>query len=121
MSDTGFTPGPWKAQEWTGGQYKIAGPFMPRGGTHRRIAMLGSPRSYSNPELDAEILANANLIAAAPDLFEALETLLDQVSIGEDLWAEVEGQLKRARFPVAPLKKAVTQGRATLRKARGQS
>jgi hypothetical protein len=58
-------------------QIKIAGPLVPRGGRTRRIAIVGSPRIYRSEELDAEQLANARLIAAAPLLKYAVAEAFD--------------------------------------------
>lgn len=70
------TAGPWRARRiseldenrWgnvTGADKRIVCTFMPALYTHRR---------------DAEIGANARLIAAAPDLLAALETIANMVS-----------------------------------------
>lgn len=56
------TPGPWKAE-----YDLVEGPD----GAYVAKAIIGVPRE--------EYLANARLIAAAPDLLEALENVLDEV------------------------------------------
>lgn len=75
-----FTPGPWFAHGPLGkgsqsGVTAIA-PYDQSKGARRRIALLGSPRPYRNPEIDAEDQANARLIAAAPELYEALDAIV---------------------------------------------
>jgi len=55
----GYTPGPWKVDR----------PYIR--GAGRVIATLESGRN------EGEDAANARLIAAAPELFEALENLMD--------------------------------------------
>lgn len=82
MSAPQFTPGPWSADDdrtmpevWDASGYAIA-----------------ELRSYSNRKLgdplnridrsEAETSANANLIAAAPDLYEAACALLDHFDDG---------------------------------------
>lgn len=48
-------------------------------------------------EADLEANANANLIAAAPDMFELLESLEGNASIPEDVVEEIKIVLRRAR------------------------
>ena len=48
-------------------------------------------------EADAEANANASLIAAAPDMFELLESLEGNASIPEDVVEEIKIVLRRAR------------------------
>ena len=49
--------------------------------------------------VDAEVEANANasLIAAAPDMFELLQSLEENASIPEDVVEEIKIVLRRAR------------------------
>jgi hypothetical protein len=108
QANQGHTPGPWTVEPAKLGQLKIAGPLMERGGRYRRIATLGSPRSYVNEELDTEIAANAHLIAAAPELYEALE-------LAERLY--VDGILFT---PNEEIERVHAARRAALRKARGE-
>lgn len=86
MSENKFTPGPWKAG-WSDGitgpkaanvtgwrnYYPISvmiGGLSPGHGSHEPVAFVCT--------LDPDHLENANLIASAPDLLEALEGLLDR-------------------------------------------
>jgi hypothetical protein len=48
-------------------------------------------------EADVEANANASLIAAAPDMFELLESLERNASIPEDVVEEIKIVLRRAR------------------------
>lgn len=72
-----FTPGPWYFHEKLGRslQYGVTAekPYNPSVGAARRIAKCGSPYAMRTPNLDSEDRANAMLIAAAPDLYEALQ------------------------------------------------
>lgn len=66
MTGQGFTPGPWEAGEGaTTGCAVFAS--QPRTKRHRNVAAVGGP--------DRE--ANARLIAAAPELYAALDRLLN--------------------------------------------
>lgn len=65
MTDTRFTPGPWYAiphAEWSGACYRIDNNPKARWGHFNQIA-------YARK-------ANAHLIAAAPELYEALKKLV---------------------------------------------
>jgi hypothetical protein len=70
---TGFTPGPWKVFTNTGGD-KIIGIGELNGGG---VADCGFGVWRGG---DAEALANALLIASAPDLYEALQQAADALS-----------------------------------------
>lgn len=59
--------------------------MLPMGGNRRRIAVCNLPRGYINAELDAENIANSRLIAAAPELLEALR---EADSVIEE-WTEI--------------------------------
>ena len=62
MSNTKFTPGPWIKSKYKKGQYHV---FVPDG---TRICTINWFEQYNE-----EANANADLIAAAPDLYEAAE------------------------------------------------
>jgi hypothetical protein len=64
MSETKFTPGPW-VKNWTA-PYNVSG----QGGSQ-----IATVHFFSNEECQG----NADLIAAAPELYEALENALDRL------------------------------------------
>ena len=68
MSEVKFTPGPWKAKYDP--QLRAAIEIY---NTEDRVMVAVLP-DRGTIEAMSEIEANANLIAAAPDLYEALET-----------------------------------------------
>jgi hypothetical protein len=90
-----FTPGPWEVFNEGLGSYKVS----------KCDAWLGSSTLRTNEEN----LANANLIAAAPELYEALTELyqIQAVSIDEP-WDD-------DRYFVA-----MEKAEAALKKARGE-
>lgn len=61
----------------------------------RVIDRCGQP--VASVEAETEVNANASLIAAAPDMFELLETLENHKSIPEDVAEEIKLVLRRAR------------------------
>lgn len=61
----------------------------------RVVDRVGLP--VASVEADAEANANASLIAAAPDMFELLESLEGNTSIPEDIVDEIKIVLRRAR------------------------
>ena len=61
----------------------------------RVIDRCGQPVASVKGEADA--VANANLIAAAPDMFELLESLEENHAIPEDVAEEIRLVLRRAR------------------------
>ena len=86
-----WTPGPWKKRE--GAEWIIDGAV-----DYGRVASVGLGRR--------DVIANAHLIAAAPDLYTALEELLGAYTIDA---GEVDRRLARKDAENA------------LRKARGQA
>jgi len=72
------TPGPWSLETvrtQCGICHKV-GPFPPRsGGRTERYACLYADYPSNSDPADQELLANARLIAAAPDMFEALDNI----------------------------------------------
>lgn len=74
----GFTKGPWVIKgtlfgEWNiSSEYSVGGVKLSNGRQH--IASSPSASSKLNPDYFAMFHANARLIAAAPDLLEALES-----------------------------------------------
>ena len=73
MADVKHTPGPWTVTADGAGWYIEATPE--RG---HSLAFIASPEFQEEPDTSAsEAEANASLIAAAPDLLEALQWLVD--------------------------------------------
>ncbi len=108
------TPGPWTlvtVPTSCGICHKI-GPFPPKreGGAARHACLYADYQSQGNPA-DDELEANARLIAAAPDLLEALRGTLDFVERHSNRWDGAKG-----RHPMS----IVTVARAALAKAGGQ-
>lgn len=66
----GFTPGPWKAVGYSPGWWQIEGPEQ------EQIADVNYSNGLDEPTIYPEE-ANARLIAAAPQLFEALKEILN--------------------------------------------
>jgi hypothetical protein len=81
MSESKHTPGPWAIEEV------------------RRV--LGAGDFGRAPFRDAELEANARLIAAAPDLLAALVALCDSGPHPDDMTPENLAALKRARAAIA--------------------
>jgi hypothetical protein len=61
----------------------------------RVVDRVGQPVASVEAEMEAN--ANANLIAAAPDMFELLESLERNASIPDDVIDEIRIVLRRAR------------------------
>ena len=61
----------------------------------RVVDRCGQP--IASVEAEAELNANASLIAAAPDMFELLESLEANPSVPEDVVDEIRIVLRRAR------------------------
>jgi hypothetical protein len=86
MAKTKLTSGMWRIdpQKWS-----------------RVIDRCGQPVASVDAEADSNANANSNanasLIAAAPDMFELLETLENDVSISDTLHEEIQQVLRRAR------------------------
>jgi hypothetical protein len=80
-----YTPGPW--------QYKLS-----IYGMKYRYVQIGKEENYTTAEL---IPADARLISAAPDLYEALKEIVDAAD--GDGWDQLDATFTRAR---AALKKA---------------
>jgi hypothetical protein len=96
------TPGPWKAKKWVGTD--------PYDDPDRPFVMIGnvhwSPNKVDVPAA-IEQIANARLIAAAPELLESVEGLADFIAlIGS------EGDPRQAEL--------ITNARAAIAKAKGE-
>lgn len=107
MTKPTFTPGPWKVEEdgdesVVVGTSPVSSPIVAWVNTTKGTET--QPGCCGNPE------ANANLIAAAPELYEALETLLKHHSGPQPVDNEA----------FETVAKDVEQARAVLAKARGE-
>lgn len=99
MSENKFTPGPWLV---TGGTFVYA---LNDYGTNSFWANIyaGSQGGYKSAATSSEeIEANANLIAAAPDLLEALERIMDLGIVEHQVgWPELELALSMSRVAIS--------------------
>ena len=114
MSETKWTPGPWKAGLPAQGVNPHRQMYIHAGGELIACAMAGYihyDEDGASWKITPEALeANACLIAAAPDLYAALENLLTIVEVGIDTGTfELAGSLTYAPG----------DARAALKKARG--
>lgn len=99
VSENNYTPGPWEKVSWPNGYCRILG-------SRKVIAMVDPMRN------EPEGLANANLIAAVPELLEALEELLRVLGEAEIPFDAILDE------PEIPLD-AIIAARAAIAKARG--
>ena len=103
MKKQQHTPGPWVIETVptsVGICHKI-GPFPPRRPddvTPRSACLYADYPSVHNPA-DNELYANARLIAAAPDLLEALEEIVSAAD--GDGWSQIDADLRKARAAIA--------------------
>jgi len=107
MADATHTPGPWKvkfqASKWDTRHYTdkywhdqwvIKGPNK----SHSPVAKV-RVEGFGNGPSKAVRKANANLIAAAPDMFwtlEQVDTYLSPMDGEEDVYAEIRGVIHAA-------------------------
>jgi hypothetical protein len=102
-----FTPGPWQAEKHGLITAEV-------NGVRRQVASAqGDAVMHGDPSIDVVTLqqSNARLIAAAPDLLEALEGLrLDD-------WMTYEGNLEASGYASVD---ALKFARAAIRKAKGE-
>jgi hypothetical protein len=78
MSETKWTPGPWRHEDGEWGTVVDA----PSGNV---CALASVPRSRR--------VADAHLIAAAPDIYEALDALFEDWSVGAQTWPQLRNRL----------------------------
>jgi hypothetical protein len=99
---TKHTPGPWTAHgpATKGNQWGVVADlaYDARRGARRRIALLGSPRSWDGLSVQAEDEANAQLIAAAPDMLAALKLLLSLIEYTQMPAGETTAKAKAAAY-----------------------
>jgi hypothetical protein len=83
MSDTKFTPGPWAAIEIEEGLFHV---HSPKGERHNPVpvAVIDHHRDGHEATRTVTTPANAHLIAAAPDMYEALTKMA-----ADDAFAEL--------------------------------
>jgi hypothetical protein len=94
MSDK-HTPGPWGWDDVPGSGIQIRGPY--KGGT--RLLFIEIWRQFPEREWDAEMEANARLIAAAPDLLESLQEIVAAADGAG--WSQLDATLAKARAAIA--------------------
>lgn len=111
MSETKWTPGPWKAERISEKEIEI-GAETPDG--HMSVAWLHLGNEPTTAEC-AAALADANLIAAAPDMADAILKTL--VALDYDKKPREE---RSALWVVGQRKIAEKALRAALAKARGE-
>lgn len=89
---SGHTPRPWlirKGDEWT---YDVV--------THHGDLPDGSPNSWNIATINGrrdEAKDNLMLIAAAPDLLEALEAVMDITTKNPEVWDQARAAIAKAR------------------------
>lgn len=100
MSEPKFTPGPWHAR-WEG--HPVLFPFVWQEHGHAVAKLCGKPRNpdwivtresdYADPE---KVLANAALIAAAPEMYECLCEAVKIKCVGSGCHAYNAGECMQA-------------------------
>lgn len=101
-----FTPGPWKAEcvpTLVGCCWKI-GPISPAAGSRRdsNACVYVDHRNVGDrDEFSKLIAANARLIAAAPELLEALKALCEDWKVMPEMNGNIEGHFNEARAAIA--------------------
>lgn len=108
MGDTAFTPGPWVLLHTDDGHLIRMGTFLQSGrkAPHHEVAYchgLFIDDDYPTAQDEfAEAEANANLIAAAPDLYEALMAVVREFGDSKyPEWVDAIAVLAKARGEVA--------------------
>lgn len=82
MKPTEHTPGPWTSMVDAGGIWRFVTAPAPNGGEHRiTVANCPHPKDAFH---DHQRIANARLIAAAPDLLEAAKAARAFISLLPD-------------------------------------
>jgi hypothetical protein len=106
MSLPRHTPGPWEVEFTNHGAPVVVGPLD----NYQTIAVVdGVGAADGRIFSKEEVRANADLIAAAPDLSIALELVIDAWGVDDDRW--IKGDMDAA----------IREGRAALAKARGEA
>ena len=98
MSITKHTPGPWASDD-SGRVYAIGGGYVPLRTPFREDAFTEGPNRSDHPE--ETLLANARLIAAAPELLEALKAILDPITNTDEALYTHSREMARAAIAKA--------------------
>lgn len=116
MSEQKHTPGPWEIVEY--GDDDLPNLVIHRGKTENRICFMATPGSHGDP---GRIEADARLIAAAPDMLEALREILRvrdwAVMAGADKAPLPQDLIRQFALMQIP---AIDAARAALSKAEGR-
>lgn len=84
------TPGPWTVEEYGD---EDAPALVIHRDSETRVCFMATPGSYGDP---AKIAADASLIAAAPELLEALEAVESEIALEGHLQAIVANAIAKA-------------------------
>lgn len=99
MSETRYTPGPWTLETvpTSCGVCHKVGPFPGKreGDKPRHACLYANYPSTWNPA-DNELFANARLIAAAPDLLEALQAVVAISDRKHEAWDMAHAAIAKA-------------------------
>lgn len=112
---SGHTKGPWileTVQTSVGLCHKI-GPFPWRNGKENHACVYDDYASATNP-VTQELLANARLIVAAPELLDALQGMLEIYGVREE-------HMGREPFASSTEVDCCNQARAAIAKAKGEA
>lgn len=103
--NTKFTKGPWKTDAEYGQFWNISSV------AGAPIALASAPIALVHPDWQIERTANAALIASAPELYEALESLSNIAALLKLTYPGAHG----------PVQKFIDAADAALKKARGEA
>lgn len=113
MSEGKHTPGPWELMHTSDDWIRIGGNRLDKGGRFVADCCNGATETLS------EDVANAHLIAAAPELLEALDKSakwIETAKFAADVMeVEISGKLQ------SDLKEVLKLNKAAIQKAKGQS
>lgn len=112
----GFTPGPWKLEKWQTGALYVGYGRPDRDGIDGIITDWPDAGDYT-PECQAQMEANARLIAAAPELYEEAEFLVGRL---RSLESEL-GDDDTAREYYGHVVPSIARLASILAKARGEA
>lgn len=110
MTERKFTPGPWHWDYGIYDPYALIAPnerYPARDIIRARDGVVYSEITSDPANIEISTPANSHLIAAAPEIYEALEAIIARWDT--PLWKDAE-----------PTGKVIAVGRAALAKARGE-